>query len=146
MRTASWRTASTTCVSVRSSVAFLGGSVDGALDVAQTLVSRPRSRSGALPRTRDKLEGLVENRAMLVENRAMNETEDLHEYLDGVAYPASRADLVSHARERGAGENVLGRLSNMDDRQYESQEAVDAAFSFEGDTTIEMGHVTVYDQ
>ena len=76
----------------------------------------------------------------------MNETRDLHEYLDGVAYPASRAELESHARKRGAGEDVLRRLHNMDDRQYESQEAVDAAFSFEGDTTIQMGHVTVYDQ
>jgi hypothetical protein len=76
----------------------------------------------------------------------MNETGELHEYLDGVAYPASRADLVSYARERGAGEDVLRRLRNMDDRRYESQEAVDAAFSFEGDTTIQMGHVTVYDQ
>jgi hypothetical protein len=71
---------------------------------------------------------------------------ELEHYLVGVHYPASRDGLVAAARANGAPEEVLDRLGNVEDGEYEGPDAVSAAFSFEGGTTTRYGHVTIYDQ
>ena len=71
---------------------------------------------------------------------------ELEAYLRDQSYPASREAIVETAAARGAGPDVLDRLRNMDDIEYDDLDAVSAAFSFEGGTTTRYGHVTVYDQ
>lgn len=71
---------------------------------------------------------------------------ELEHYLVGVQYPASRDRLVAAARANGAPDDLLERLRNVEDDDYEGPDAISAAFSFEGGTTTRYGHVTVYDQ
>jgi Protein of unknown function (DUF2795) len=71
---------------------------------------------------------------------------ELEQYLRGVSYPASRADLIATATANGADDEVLGRLRNIEDEEYEGTDAVSAAFTFEGGTSMRYGHVTIYDQ
>lgn len=71
---------------------------------------------------------------------------ELEHHLAGVQYPATRDQLVATALANGAGDDVLERLRNIEDGEYESPDAVSAAFTFEGGTTTRYGHVTVYDQ
>lgn len=44
--------------------------------------------------------------------------------LDGIAYPCVRADLLRHAAAQGAGDDTLGALNGLPDRQYRSAEDV----------------------
>ncbi len=47
--------------------------------------------------------------------------------LSGVSYPASRRDLVEHARQQNADQDVLQALESMPDREYDGPNAVSAA-------------------
>lgn len=71
---------------------------------------------------------------------------ELHAYLDDIDYPTTREQLIAAAVRHGAGEDVLHRLRNIEDIEYDTRDAVSAAVTFLGDTTINYGHVTVYDQ
>jgi hypothetical protein len=45
-------------------------------------------------------------------------------FLGGIDYPASKDDLVKHAEEQGADEDVLSVLREIPDRQYDGPNAV----------------------
>ncbi len=49
--------------------------------------------------------------------------------LRGVDYPASRDDLVRHAEQQGADEEVLEGLRQMEDRDHDGPHAVSQSFS-----------------
>ena len=59
----------------------------------------------------------------------MSNPIQMQKYLSGVDYPASREDLVEHARSQGADEEVLRKLDAMPDRTYDGPNAVSAEFS-----------------
>lgn len=48
--------------------------------------------------------------------------------LSGLDYPATRDDLVSKAREQGAGEAMLHRLDALEERVYQSVGDVEQAY------------------
>lgn len=58
-------------------------------------------------------------------NKAFGELA--HQYIDGVSYPASRDDLVEHAKRRSASRAVIETLKRIPNRQYESPEQVTEA-------------------
>jgi uncharacterized protein with GYD domain len=51
----------------------------------------------------------------------------VQKFLKGVNYPASKADLVSHAQEQGADENVRSTLDRLPDQSYETPADVSQA-------------------
>lgn len=53
----------------------------------------------------------------------------MQKYLSGVDYPCGRDDLVAHARDQGADDEVLDHLRNIPDRTYDGPNAVSAEFS-----------------
>jgi hypothetical protein len=53
----------------------------------------------------------------------------MQKFLGGVDYPASRQDLIEHARSNGADEDVLSGLEAMPDKVYNGPNAVSQAFS-----------------
>jgi hypothetical protein len=53
----------------------------------------------------------------------------MQKFLSGVDYPAGRDDLVKHARQQGADEEVLRGLESMPDRTYDGPNAVSAEFA-----------------
>lgn len=53
----------------------------------------------------------------------------MQKYLAGVNYPCSRANLVEHARGKGADDEVLDHLRAIPDRTYDGPNAVSAEFS-----------------
>ncbi|MBE0479960.1 MAG: DUF2795 domain-containing protein [Dehalococcoidia bacterium] len=52
----------------------------------------------------------------------------LQHYLKNITYPASKQDLVSKARENGAGEDIIGRLQKLPEQQYSGPTDVSEAF------------------
>ncbi|MGY1726731.1 DUF2795 domain-containing protein [Geodermatophilus sp. SYSU D01062] len=50
---------------------------------------------------------------------------DLQKALKGMDYPASKDQILEHAK--GAGEEVLDALRKIDDREYEGPSGVSAA-------------------
>lgn len=44
--------------------------------------------------------------------------------IDGVDYPCLRTELLRHAASHGAGDDILGALSGLNDRQYRSADDV----------------------
>jgi hypothetical protein len=50
----------------------------------------------------------------------MSTPEFIHvqKFLGGIDYPVDRDQLVEHARDRGADDEVLRALEAIDDRQY----------------------------
>ena len=52
---------------------------------------------------------------------------DVHLYLVGMPYPASKETIVETARGGGADDNVLEELESLPDREYDSPEDVTAA-------------------
>ncbi len=52
---------------------------------------------------------------------------DIQKHLSGVDYPASKADLVSHAREGDAPEEVLDTLQRLPERDYDGPTEVTEA-------------------
>ncbi|HEY9665565.1 MAG TPA: DUF2795 domain-containing protein [Coleofasciculaceae cyanobacterium] len=51
----------------------------------------------------------------------------IQKFLKGVDYPASKQDLIEHAKEQGADENVCSTLERMPDEQYETPADVSKA-------------------
>jgi Protein of unknown function (DUF2795) len=52
---------------------------------------------------------------------------DIQKALSGVDYPASKADIVEHARQHGGDKEVLDALNGIEDREYEGPSGVSAA-------------------
>jgi hypothetical protein len=50
----------------------------------------------------------------------------MQKFLGGVDYPATKEDLVQHARSNGADDDVLRKLESMPDRNYDGPNAVSA--------------------
>ncbi|MFF5992706.1 DUF2795 domain-containing protein [Prauserella flavalba] len=53
----------------------------------------------------------------------------MQKYLAGVDYPCSRDDLVEHARNKGADDDVLEHLRSLPERTYDGPNAVSAEYS-----------------
>jgi hypothetical protein len=53
----------------------------------------------------------------------------MQKFLGGIEYPASRDQLVEHARSQGADEAVIEGLKAIPDREYNGPNAVSQAFS-----------------
>jgi hypothetical protein len=53
----------------------------------------------------------------------------VQKFLGGVDYPASKEDLVKHAEQQGADENVLDVLRGIPDREYDGPNAVSKEIS-----------------
>ncbi len=51
------------------------------------------------------------------------------EFLEGMDYPARKQELVEHAEQQGADENVLEVLRQIPDREYDGPNAVSKEFS-----------------
>ena len=52
---------------------------------------------------------------------------DIQKALSGMDYPASKDDIVRHARERGGNDEVVSALENIEDREYEGPSGVSSA-------------------
>jgi hypothetical protein len=52
---------------------------------------------------------------------------DIQKALSGVDYPASKDDLVAHARSQGASDDVVSALEGIADREYEGPSGVSKA-------------------
>lgn len=51
----------------------------------------------------------------------------LQKDLKGMNYPASKQDLLKHAQQKGADENVCATLEKLPDREYETPTDVSKA-------------------
>jgi hypothetical protein len=51
----------------------------------------------------------------------------LQKYLKGVDYPASKQDLIKHAEQAGADENIRSTLEQLPDEQYQTPADVSEA-------------------
>jgi hypothetical protein len=51
----------------------------------------------------------------------------LQKHLKGMDYPASKQDLINHAKQQGADENVCSTLNQLPDQQYENPTDVSEA-------------------
>ncbi|HEY0808046.1 MAG TPA: DUF2795 domain-containing protein [Pseudonocardiaceae bacterium] len=55
----------------------------------------------------------------------------MQKFLGGINYPASRDELVEHARSAGADEAVLEHLRALPDQMFDGPNAVSQAYSNE---------------
>ena len=55
----------------------------------------------------------------------------VQKYLSGVSYPASKKDLVQHARDNKASNDVLEALASMPDKEYDGPNEVSKAVAKE---------------
>ncbi|MEW6495732.1 MAG: DUF2795 domain-containing protein [Cyanobacteriota bacterium] len=51
----------------------------------------------------------------------------VQKFLKGVDYPASKQDLIEHAKQQGADENVCSTLEQMPDEEFETPADVSKA-------------------
>ena len=51
----------------------------------------------------------------------------LQKHLKGVDYPASKEDLINHAKQNGADENAISALEALPDEEYETPTDVSEA-------------------
>ncbi|MBE9166999.1 DUF2795 domain-containing protein [Pleurocapsales cyanobacterium LEGE 06147] len=51
----------------------------------------------------------------------------VQKFLKGVDYPASKQDLIEHAKQQGADENVCSTLEQLPDEEFETPAAVSKA-------------------
>lgn len=51
----------------------------------------------------------------------------LQKDLKGIDYPVSKQDLIKHAQQQGADENVRSTLEQLPEQQYENPAAVSKA-------------------
>ncbi|MDN7025813.1 DUF2795 domain-containing protein [Methanoculleus sp. FWC-SCC1] len=51
----------------------------------------------------------------------------VQKYLAGIDYPASRQDLINHAKKNNADQDVISVLGEMPDQQYNSAADVSKA-------------------
>jgi hypothetical protein len=52
---------------------------------------------------------------------------DIQKALGGMDYPATKEEIVKHAQEHGAGDDVIKALKGIEDREYEGPSGVSAA-------------------
>jgi hypothetical protein len=52
---------------------------------------------------------------------------DIQKALSGMDYPASKDEIVRHAEQNGADEEILDALRGIDDREYEGPSGVSSA-------------------
>lgn len=52
---------------------------------------------------------------------------DIQKHLKGMDYPASKEDLVSHAKQHGADENICAVLRDLPEEQYHNAADVSKA-------------------
>lgn len=45
---------------------------------------------------------------------------DITRHLKGMNFPAMKEDLIRHARQKGADQDVMDRLERLVDREYDS--------------------------
>lgn len=45
---------------------------------------------------------------------------EVQKYIGGISFPASKDDLVQHARQKDAPQEVLDVMGNLPDKEYES--------------------------
>ena len=57
---------------------------------------------------------------------------ELQKHLKGLDYPASKDQIVAHAEDKGAPDDILGALRKVPDREYDGPNAVSAEFSNQG--------------
>ena len=60
-----------------------------------------------MPKTRD-------------DQQAFTSPAQVEKYLKGIDFPATLEDMIEHARENGAPEDVISLLEQMPDREYDS--------------------------
>lgn len=48
----------------------------------------------------------------------------VQKFLGGMNYPASKGDLVEHAKAKGADEDVISTLEQIPDREYDGPSGV----------------------
>lgn len=58
---------------------------------------------------------------------AQSEFIEIQKCLSGVSYPATKDQLVEHARKNGAGGEVLKALSGMPEGEYDGPNRVSSA-------------------
>lgn len=51
----------------------------------------------------------------------------LQKHLKGVDYPASKEDLINHAKQNGADDNAISALEALPDEEYETPTDVSEA-------------------
>jgi hypothetical protein len=56
---------------------------------------------------------------------------DVQKHLKGVDYPATRMDLIEHARDSGAPDDVISLLQGMPEKEYRTPIQVTEAISKE---------------
>jgi hypothetical protein len=52
---------------------------------------------------------------------------DIQKALSGMDYPASKDDIVRHAEQHGADDDVIQALKKIEDREYEGPSGVSSA-------------------
>jgi hypothetical protein len=52
---------------------------------------------------------------------------EVQKHLSGVDYPATKDQLIEHARKRGAPQEVIERLSSLPDGEYDGPNKVSSA-------------------
>jgi hydroxylamine reductase (hybrid-cluster protein) len=48
--------------------------------------------------------------------------EVVYNYLTGIHYPTRKPELIEHAKNNGAGGDVIGALETLPDEEYKSQD------------------------
>ena len=62
---------------------------------------------------------------------AQAEFIQVQKFLGGVSYPATKEQLIEHARGKKADKDVLDALQNMPDREYDGPNEVSSAVAKE---------------
>ncbi len=52
---------------------------------------------------------------------------DIQKALGGMEYPATKEEIVKHARDKGGDSDVIEALEKIEDRQYDGPSGVSAA-------------------
>jgi len=58
-----------------------------------------------------------------------NEPIEVQKYLSGIDYPATKQQLAEHAREQGAGDEIVEDLQQMSEDRFDGPDAVSRAIS-----------------
>ncbi len=67
---------------------------------------------------------------------------EVQSYLSGISFPSSKEDLIAHAKEKGASQDVLSTLESLPDMEYGDASDVSSALAGEGeDDTLEEADV-----
>ncbi|HEY3374669.1 MAG TPA: DUF2795 domain-containing protein [Candidatus Aquicultor sp.] len=57
----------------------------------------------------------------------MVSTSKISQFLEGIAFPANKQDILSYAQDQGAPQDVLGALRQLPDSKYFSMAGVQEA-------------------